>query len=300
MLDPRIEAYIRQHRRTYTREALTKQLEDAGHDRAAIDATWAALDAPDPDQPAGEGFWGRFWLILIGVNVAVFLGVGFLTGMLGGLAEGGGLILIVFAIVLGLGALIAFAIVAAVGPTKLGRTTATVLAVAIPALFALLIGGACYSIFAGAGPPPATGTLELSIEPPREVEASGSATCYGTQQQGGFSIFGEITGSDGELVIVSIDSFGAEPGVIVEPAPAPPEGVPTTNVNLSFGTPTEKGFPQDFHTGPGTSIEVDLVDGGQRGMLTFAGLQPSFIEETGGDEGTERLAGTIAWDCTGS
>ena len=61
-MDQRIADYIRDHRGTYTREALTQQLIDAGYTREAIDATWAALDTPDPDDTAGEGFWGRFFL----------------------------------------------------------------------------------------------------------------------------------------------------------------------------------------------------------------------------------------------
>ena len=45
-MDPRIADFIRDNRRRYTREAIRQQLIQAGHDPAAIDATWAALDAP--------------------------------------------------------------------------------------------------------------------------------------------------------------------------------------------------------------------------------------------------------------
>ena len=44
--------------------------------RESIDATWAVLDTPDPDDVVGEGFWGRFWIYLIGLNVVAFLLVG--------------------------------------------------------------------------------------------------------------------------------------------------------------------------------------------------------------------------------
>ena len=77
-MDPRIEEYIRTNRRKYTREAITKQLEEAGHDRAAIDATWAAFDARDPDETVGEAFWGRFLLFLLVSNAAALLLVGLL------------------------------------------------------------------------------------------------------------------------------------------------------------------------------------------------------------------------------
>ena len=75
-MDQRIADYIRDHRGKYTREALTQQLIDSGYTREAIDATWAALDTPDPDDTAGEGFWGRFFMILVGINVAVIVLVG--------------------------------------------------------------------------------------------------------------------------------------------------------------------------------------------------------------------------------
>ncbi|HEX7196630.1 MAG TPA: hypothetical protein VF364_07320, partial [Candidatus Limnocylindria bacterium] len=131
-MDPKIADFIRANRRTYTREAITQQLLDAGHERAAIDATWAMLDAPDPDQTAGEGFWGRFFLMLAGINLAVLLLVGLGTGALFA-AERIGL-LGVLAVALAIGALIAWGIVAATGPTKMGRTTATVVGAVIPLL----------------------------------------------------------------------------------------------------------------------------------------------------------------------
>src|SRR6266508_4221530 len=47
-----LERYIREHRATYTREALTKELIDAGHDPSAISAAWASVEAGD--QSTGE------------------------------------------------------------------------------------------------------------------------------------------------------------------------------------------------------------------------------------------------------
>src|SRR5918998_4279177 len=101
--DPRIADYIRENRGRYTREAIRQQLIDAGHDPKEIDATWAVLDAPDADDTAGEGFWRRFWLYLLGANLAVFLLVGLLSGMLRAMAAGGSILVIVFLIALGIG-----------------------------------------------------------------------------------------------------------------------------------------------------------------------------------------------------
>jgi hypothetical protein len=43
--------YIREHRATYTREALTAELVAAGHDTADVEAAWAQLDAEDATAP---------------------------------------------------------------------------------------------------------------------------------------------------------------------------------------------------------------------------------------------------------
>ena len=117
-MDQRIADYIRDHRGKYTREALTQQLLDAGYTREAIDATWAVLDTPDPDDTAGEGFWGRFFLVLIGINVAVLVLVGLGTGSFSSPERLG--LLAILGVALGIGALIAWGVVALVGPIEDG------------------------------------------------------------------------------------------------------------------------------------------------------------------------------------
>src|SRR5918992_555359 len=148
-MDPRIADFIRANRKRYTREAIRQQLIDAGHEPDDIDAIWEMLHAPDPDV-AGVGCWGRFWLYLIGLNVAAFLLVVLSTGALAYGAVG---LAIVLAIALGIGALISWAIVAATGPTRMGRTTAMVIGGIIPLIFAFLIGGTCYALLGSFGPP---------------------------------------------------------------------------------------------------------------------------------------------------
>jgi len=75
-MEPEIVSYIREHRDTYTREAITQHLLEAGHSQEAIDAAWwrtvdaelaakeevEAATAPEPPilgQPL-------FWLALVG------------------------------------------------------------------------------------------------------------------------------------------------------------------------------------------------------------------------------------------
>jgi hypothetical protein len=311
-MDPRIEEYIRANRSRYTREAITKQLEEAGHDRAAIDATWNALDAKDPDEVAGEGFWGRFWLYLLGINLAVFLVVLLATGMIGTLGEGSFLLAIILAIALAIAGLIAWGIVAATGPTRLGRTTATVIGVVIPLLFALLIGGTCYALVGAIGPPPPPpqeGVMELEIEPPMSFSGSGPAICQPYSDGNGVSVYSQEIGSiDGHPVNVSVESFSAgvaEPALpegAPTPAPAPPgsEGDQTVALYISLLPSQSDAALVEYSVFPETQIEVDASPDWLSGTVTFDGLRGIEMENpdpSAADQGS--ISGTMTWTCEG-
>ena len=85
-MDPEIVGYIREHRDTYTREAITRHLLDAGHTQEAIDAAWWQTVDPDPEPgqapAAAEGAAPQeppilrqpdFWLALAGYIVGTLL-----------------------------------------------------------------------------------------------------------------------------------------------------------------------------------------------------------------------------------
>jgi len=295
-MDPRIADFIRDNRRRYTREAIRQQLIEAGHDPAAIDATWAALDAPDPDATAGEGFWGRFWLILLGLNGAVFLLVFLTTGMVANFV-----LAVVLAIALIIGALMAWGVVAATGPTKLGRTTAMVIGGVIPLIFALLIGGSCYALVGAIGPPPlpATfGVMELHIDPSLAYDGTGRATCQPYRDDTGFSVFAEDLGThEGRTVNVSIDVHRGGGGGGPAPAPGADGGV---SMFVSFN-PAGEGVATPFasytNTGNGV-LELDATPDGTSGTLTFEGLDPEPIERPPDEVvSTDPISGTITWTC---
>jgi hypothetical protein len=277
--DRRIAEFIAQNRRTYTREAITQQLIDAGYSREAIQATWAALEAPDPDSTPDTGFWGRFWWMLIGVNLVVLLGVGVLTGLLFNLEQGAPL-LGALAVVLAIGALISWGIVAAVGPDKMGRTGSTTVGITIPLVMALLIGGGCYALIGSIGPPPRTGTLELDAG---ELSGSGSATCYVGQAGGGFSVFGQITGNP--LVSVDVNTFPMD------------GGPPTDEVqNVSIFVEDERGT----HYGPvagETELTSNVDGGGLTGTVSFSNLRSDAAGEPFEGEAPEPISGSITWSC---
>lgn len=275
-MDQRIADYIRDHRGTYTREALTQQLLDAGYTREAIDATWAALDTPDPDDTAGEGFWGRFFLILVGINVAVIVLVGLGTGSLFAPERVG--LLGILAVALAIGALIAWGIVALLGPTKMGRATAMVIGIAIPLVFALLIGGTCYALLSAFGPPPRTGTLDVQTDGPPGTSGSGNATCY-LYSTDTFSVFGQVSGAS---VSVNTDA-SVEGGLVV-------------SINMEQPSETEQFMSWSSYAGD-HEITADITDDGASGTVTFTDLQSDLSGPEFEGPDVEPISGTITWNC---
>ena len=282
-----IHDYIREHRDRYTREAIRQQLLAAGYDAAQIDAAWAMVDAPDPDATVGERFWGRFWLYLLGTNLATLLLVGLLTGLLGTLSGGGGLVLVILAIVLAIGAVIAWAIVVATQPTQLGRGTAMAIGAIIPLLVAFLIGGACYALIGASGVarPTLTGTIELNIEPPLAVDRSGVATCYGAVGQSGFSVYTDLGGGGEQGITLSIDVHPDTSGRLV----------PSIYLTL-LETPNDQQ-PASYSVTPASHLEVDAASDGLSGTLTFQDLTPEALGEPGGLPEAETISGSVTWSC---
>lgn len=289
-MDPRIADYIRANRRTYTREAITKQLIEAGHDPGEIERTWAALDARDADAVAGEGFWGRFALILIGINLGVFLVVGLLTGTLLQIGGGGGaVILVVFGVALAIGALIAWGIVAATGPTKMSPATALVVGVSIPLLFALLIGGACYALIGAVGPvgpPSRPAVIEADLGPPLDLS--------GTAQEAGCQTFGSDP-AEGVSVFGYFESPGGVLDISLTVTPDDPGGRPPATIWVSSLEPDDTGRTLAWGNEGPDAGEIEVAMTGFDGTVTFTEL-PAMQGDPGGDLG-DPLSGEISWTC---
>ena len=296
-MDPRIADYIRENRKRYTREAITKQLVAAGHDPGEIERTWMTLDTPDADDVSGEGFWGRFAVIVIGINVGVFLLVGLLTGMLQNLAGGSSVILVILAVALVIGALIAWGLVAATGPTRLSRTAALVIGTAIPALFALLIGGSCYALIGASMPgftPPNTGSGTLELSEPFAFSGSGEVICTAAQAAGAlFSVYSEdLDPADSRHINLSLDA-----SVPVGDVPAEPGmGAPGLFISVSED-PSQPGGT-GYHAGPDAEINVDAAVDGLSGTVEFRGLEGNPLEGAGApSESPESMSGAFSWTC---
>jgi hypothetical protein len=90
-MDPSIADYIRANRGQYTREAITQQLVQAGHDRAAVDAAWEQLATGEA--PAGRQgtnlapyVWIVYWLgagIILTITLIAVVGSGGGAGFAG-------------------------------------------------------------------------------------------------------------------------------------------------------------------------------------------------------------------------
>jgi hypothetical protein len=81
-MDLEVINYIREHRDTYTREAITARLLEAGHSQETIDAAWRQIVDPAQAAAPSEGAASaeppilrqpHFWLALLGYVVGLLL-----------------------------------------------------------------------------------------------------------------------------------------------------------------------------------------------------------------------------------
>ena len=287
--DRRIADYISANRGKLTREAITQQLLEAGYQQEAIDATWAVLDTPDPDDRAGEGFWGRFWIYLIGLNVGALLLVGVATQMIPnatGLAA-------ILGVLLAIGAAIALGIVAVTKPTRLGRGTAIAIGGIVPLIFTFLIAGSCYALMSAMGPPappPLSGTLTLQIDPPMSLEATGSANCQ--PPPSGETYFNVYTTSP-------ISSSQGSVNAYVSAYPQTQDGELVPSASLSF---EDGGSIVEYQSSEGADQGVVMEPGSSatNGSMTFEDFVPFEFDEQGNPIDrfdADPISGTISWSC---
>ena len=143
-LRPEIESYLREHGARYTTEALRMQLITAGHDPAEIDAALRETDEARALRLAEtRALRSRFWCFAMGLHLAA-LAVAVIWVLQGSNA------IYAFAVVLvlGLTLLIGLGISGLIGRSLLGRSGLAV-ALVVPLISALLLGGWCMAIMGG-------------------------------------------------------------------------------------------------------------------------------------------------------
>jgi hypothetical protein len=284
-VNPEIKSYLDEHGATYTEEALRRGLLDAGYDPAEVDAAlkeWQA-SAAGPASVATKG--RRFWLWVLGLHVAALAIIGVWAVAIGSFAANVGLLgilAVVLVIGVGISGLLS-------GGVREGRGLA--IALVVPAVSALLIGGSCLAL-AGSyllQAPPRTGVMQVHIDDALNFDGSGTAMCQYFGGTGGFSVWADaVVTLNGSYVSASLSGV---PGAAASSQRA---GESSLYINLIPKSGTER--PLSYSTIFSTQLELDASSDGRSGTLKFEGLEPDVGEEPRPSE--EPISGTVTWTCT--
>ena len=288
-MDPEIKRYLDEHGATYTRDALRASLIDAGHDPAAVDTALVQWEATrtgrgaDPEKRRTFGRWA------IGLHVAALVAVFILIVALKGTTAVG--VALLGCAVLGVALVIGWAISSLIGRALLPGAGAVV-ALIVPAISALLLGGTCFALLnAAVGTPPHQGTVHLEILAPRAFDASGDASCYVGRGSPGVQVNSQSLGTlDGKPVSVSVGWYSDDPN---NPAPGSSTSI---SVFLEATGEGEKG-PVFFSVIFSTKLEVDVAPEGLTGTIRFEGLAEEPTGAPGQPSTPEALSGSVSWDC---
>jgi hypothetical protein len=298
---PEIKRYLDEYGGRYTSDALRSALLEVGHDPAEVDAALQEWQSEHAGGIVGEedrrkfGWW-TIWLHL-GALVAVFVLLILLNGAQASAAANAAIAAVVLAVFLFLG----WAISSLIGRTLLPRTGIAV-ALIVPAISALGLGGTCLAVMGGfstgqAPQPTTTGTMDLNIQPPLSFKGSGPATCQGKPGVTGLSVFAENLGLlDGSVVSMSVDAFqgGGDPN-----APLPSGAEQSVNLSITLSGANGDAAPAGYLNTPETRLQVDVAPDGLSGTVVFEGLVPAEMTDPNAPGGREPISGTVSWTCQG-
>jgi hypothetical protein len=289
-MDPEIKRYLDEHGATYTRNALRASLIDAGHDPAAVDAALVQWEATrtgagaDPDKRRAFGRWA------IGLHVAALVAVFILIVALKGTTAVG--VALLGCSVLGVALVIGWVMSSLIGRALLPGGGVS-LALVVPAISALLLGGTCFALLNSAiGTPPHQGTVHLQILTPRVFDGSGDASCYIDGGSAGVQVNSQSLGTlDGKPVSVSLSWYSDDPNTPV------PGSSTSIWVFLEATGEGEKG-PVSFSVIFSTKLDVDAAPDGLAGTIRFEGLSAEPTGAPGQPLTPEVISGSVSWDCT--
>ncbi|MEX0626985.1 MAG: hypothetical protein WD402_10605 [Chloroflexota bacterium] len=282
---PEIEEYLREHGATYTTATLRRQLLRAGYQAGEIDAALEETGAARAPQLAEtKALRSQFWGLAFLINLVVLVAV---TGMVSGTSPYAGAVFIV----LGIAMLIGLGVSGSIGGSLLpGR--GLLVALAVPAVAALILGGACYAMMqpsSGSGEQSTRGpgTIEVRIDAPLAFSGTGAATCELFPDN--FGVSSSALGSIGDMpVSASVSSTGS-------PLVQPSDGERNAVVSISLQD-TTAGFAYAFGV---ESMEEGLPmqpADGAFGTISFRGLK-QLPTGAGSLDGQESISGTITWTC---
>lgn len=281
-MNPEIERYLDEHGATYTPEALRKGLLEAGHDPDVIDSAireWQARRTGGIGSDDVRTF-GRWAILLhLGALVATFVVLLFLKGV----GQAG--VLLVGVGVLAVAMLIGWAISSMIGRALLGG--GTTIALIVPAISALLLGGSCFAMLNSViSAPPREGTLALEVSVPFSFDGSGAADCY--VGDGTVQVNSQDLGTlEGRAVSAYVSWYPDDPG-----APGPAGG---TQISISLGPNAERDMPVSWSMSPDTQLVVEASADGLIGTAEFEDLAPE--SEFPSSTDPEPISGSVTWTC---
>jgi hypothetical protein len=276
---PEIEAYIREHGDRYTPEALRRALLEAGYEPTEVDAALRELASRRAASAGNGGRRSRFWLVAIALHLAALVVAGIWIANSAS-ATYFGFVVTVLVVVL----LIGLGISGLIGYRLLPRSGLAV-ALVVPLVSALLLGGTCMALSGPLVIPPRTGTMQLHVTGARSFDGSGAAVCHHAAG-GGYGVSAENLGTvEGNPVSASLDAFQSK-GV-------PSDALAGSGVNLgiSFGPGSDIEKPEAYGMIFSTQQTVEASADGFTGRVDFEGL----VRE--GGQASEQISGTLSWTC---
>ena len=278
-MDEQITEYIRANWDRYTREAIRDQLIAAGHDARAVDGALAGLEGARAGARAdleGRRTFGRWALALhVAAVVAVFVAIVALKGTTSiGVA-------LIGCVVLAVAMVVGWAISSLIGRALLPGP-GLVMALAVPAVSAIVLGGACLALLnAAIQAPPRNGTVDLRILAPRAFEGSGGASCYVGGGSMGVQVNSDQLGTlDGKIVSVSLSWYGRD-----------------ASVTVLFNTTAAGENPESFSVIFSTKLEVDAAPDALTGTIRFEGLLAEPGAAPSQPSAQEVISGSVSWNC---
>lgn len=289
-MDPAIKRYLVEHGATYTPEALRRGLLDAGYDAVTVSAAlkqWQAEQAARRPDHGDQRTFSRWALRLhLAALVATFVVLLVLKG-----TPNLGLIILA-AVVLGVTLIIGWAVSSFFGRMLLPRSGVG-LALILPAISALALGGTCFALIsASIREPPRPGSVHLAILAPLGFEGSGAADCYVDGGGIGVSVNSRELGThDGKAVSVYFTWYAT-------PDPALPAHASDASISVLLEPPPAGGkLPESYSTIFSTQITVDAAPDALSGTMEFEGLVAEPTGPSPADSPPEGISGSVTWAC---
>jgi hypothetical protein len=298
---PEIKRYLDQNGARYTSDALRSALLQVGHDPAEVDAALQEWESEHAGAYAGEESRRRFrrWTIWLHVGALAVVFVLLLISF--GAQPSGAANAALVTGVLGILLLVGWYLSWLIGRRLLPRMGIAI-ALIIPLISALGLGGSCLALMGGisGGPQPQPGTagsMKLHLEPPVSFDGAGGATCQGKPGVAGSSVSaGELGTLDGAIVSVTVELLPAEGAPDL---PQPSGNGQAVNLSITLYGTKDGAAQRGWFVGPDTQISTDTsIDGS--GNVAFRDLMPAETGDPAAPVGALPISGSVSWTCQGA